>query len=81
MTATAQWDHLLSLAQDFGVMDSTRGAQETSEEEAEEEAEEEFIDDDQPENRRVPVPVLSGFGLPSLRAYFMTLQLHNVSCS
>lgn len=45
MTATEQWDHLLSLANDFGMMDTTRGTQETSDEEAEER----FIDDDEPE--------------------------------
>lgn len=56
MTATEQWDHLLSLAKDFGVMDTTRGSQETSDEEAEEE----FIDDDQPDDRRVSLPSCQG---------------------
>lgn len=49
MTATAQWDHLLGLANDFARMDTTRGAQDTSDEEAEEHAAEDFIDDEEEE--------------------------------
>lgn len=62
MTATEQWDHLLSLAKDFGMMDNTRGTQETSDEEAEEE----FIDDGDSEAGQVPLALLLGYGLMPL---------------